>query len=237
MARRSVTLLGIVLLVVVIAGIGGGWWYMATGRYAFAGDISHDFGEVTILDQTATVEHTFELRNRRSEPIMIEGAKPSCGCTALELPTEPVAPGETIQLPVSMSLSAAGHKGASIALILSDGSVQRLFVEAVGLRRERMTVSTRQLQIPADGQATFTVLYALQDPDAQPPEPRCSPPDGLSIEFKGWKLVTPADEMRRAAKWRGLFHVTKTGDEPLRNAPVPVSVGETSPTVIRVSSD
>lgn len=53
-------------------------------------EMSHDFGTVP-EGPDATYEFTFQ--NTGKEPIIIEKAQPSCGCTVPSFPKEPIAPG------------------------------------------------------------------------------------------------------------------------------------------------
>ena len=55
-------------------------------------DATHDFGIVP-EGPDATCEFTF--KNNGHEPIIIEKAQPSCGCTVPQFSKEPVAPGTT----------------------------------------------------------------------------------------------------------------------------------------------
>ncbi len=55
-------------------------------------DATHDFGTVP-EGPDATCEFTF--KNNGKEPIVIEKAQPSCGCTVPQFSKEPVAPGAT----------------------------------------------------------------------------------------------------------------------------------------------
>jgi len=55
-------------------------------------DMSHDFGTVP-EGPDATCEFTF--KNTGNEPITIEKAQPSCGCTVPSFSKEPVLPGAT----------------------------------------------------------------------------------------------------------------------------------------------
>jgi hypothetical protein len=54
-----------------------------------------DFGEIV---QGAVVEHTVQLRNAGTEPLLITRATASCDCTVGKFPTEPIAPGEAGEL-------------------------------------------------------------------------------------------------------------------------------------------
>ena len=51
----------------------------------------HDFGSIK---QNTTNLHIFEFRNSGSNPLIIESAKGSCGCTVPEYPKEPIMPGD-----------------------------------------------------------------------------------------------------------------------------------------------
>lgn len=58
---------------------------------------SHDFGNVP---QDSENRHIFTFTNTGSEPLVIENAKGSCGCTVPQYPKEPIAPGETGEIEV-----------------------------------------------------------------------------------------------------------------------------------------
>lgn len=63
---------------------------------AFA-ESEHDFG---IIDQDTENRKVFVFTNTGTEPLIIENAKGSCGCTVPEYPKEPIAPGETGEINV-----------------------------------------------------------------------------------------------------------------------------------------
>jgi hypothetical protein len=58
---------------------------------------SHDFGTI---DQGTENKKIFEFTNTGSEPLVIENAKGSCGCTVPEWPKEPIPPGGTGEIKV-----------------------------------------------------------------------------------------------------------------------------------------
>jgi len=64
---------------------------MVADNMAFT-DMVHDFGTVQ-EGPDATCEFTF--KNTGNEPIIIQKAQPSCGCTVPSFSKEPVAPGAT----------------------------------------------------------------------------------------------------------------------------------------------
>jgi len=53
---------------------------------------SFDFGEVA---EGEKVKHVYKFTNEGKNPLIIENAKPSCGCTVPTFPKEPIAPGAT----------------------------------------------------------------------------------------------------------------------------------------------
>lgn len=60
-------------------------------------DTTHDFGTIT---QDSENKKVFTFTNTGSEPLIIQNAKGSCGCTVPQYPKEPVAPGETGEIEV-----------------------------------------------------------------------------------------------------------------------------------------
>ena len=58
---------------------------------------SHDFGQIM---QNTENKKIFTFTNTGSEPLIIENAKGSCGCTVPKYPKEPIAPGATGEIEV-----------------------------------------------------------------------------------------------------------------------------------------
>lgn len=59
--------------------------------------MSHDFGQI---NQDTENTHVFEFVNNGENPLIIENAKGSCGCTVPEYPRNPIAPGEKGEIKV-----------------------------------------------------------------------------------------------------------------------------------------
>lgn len=57
----------------------------------------HDFGT---LKEGPQVEHVFEFTNVGKEPLIIQNASASCGCTTPEWPKEPILPGKNGKITV-----------------------------------------------------------------------------------------------------------------------------------------
>lgn len=60
----------------------------------------HDFGKI---NQGDNVECVFKVTNTGSEPLVIEDAKGSCGCTVPEYPKEPIPQGESRDIKVKFN--------------------------------------------------------------------------------------------------------------------------------------
>ncbi|OFZ02058.1 MAG: hypothetical protein A3K10_06020 [Bacteroidetes bacterium RIFCSPLOWO2_12_FULL_31_6] len=63
-------------------------------------DISHSFGEIK---QDSKNTYVFKFTNTGSQPLIIENATGSCGCTVPTYPKEPIAPGKTGEIEVVYS--------------------------------------------------------------------------------------------------------------------------------------
>lgn len=61
---------------------------------------SHSFGEIM---QDSKNTFVFKFTNTGNEPLVIENASGSCGCTVPTYPKEPIAPGETGEIEVVYS--------------------------------------------------------------------------------------------------------------------------------------
>lgn len=60
----------------------------------------HDFGNIK---QHTENNHTFKFTNTGTEPLIIENAQGSCGCTVPDYPKEPIMPGEEGEIKVKYS--------------------------------------------------------------------------------------------------------------------------------------
>lgn len=80
---------------------------------------SIDFGDITQGDK---VEHTFELTNTGSAPLIISNVAATCGCTVPSWPKEPIAPGKTSEIKVSFNSAGKMGKQNSVVRIYSNAS-------------------------------------------------------------------------------------------------------------------
>ncbi|MCB0480727.1 MAG: DUF1573 domain-containing protein [Flavobacteriales bacterium] len=61
---------------------------------------SHDFGKIK---QHSENVHVFKFKNTGTNPLIIQDAQGSCGCTVPEYPRSPIAPGESGEITVKYS--------------------------------------------------------------------------------------------------------------------------------------
>ncbi|MEM9023677.1 MAG: DUF1573 domain-containing protein [Bacteroidota bacterium] len=61
------------------------------------GESTHDFGTI---EQDSENKHVFQFTNNGDNPLIINNARGSCGCTVPNYPKEPIAPGETGEIEV-----------------------------------------------------------------------------------------------------------------------------------------
>lgn len=69
-------------------------------------ETSKDFGKIT---EGEKLEVSFKFKNTGDKPLVIDIIKPSCGCTVIDQPEKPVAPGETGE--IKGAFNSAGKPG------------------------------------------------------------------------------------------------------------------------------
>lgn len=62
-----------------------------------------DFGKIKKGDK---VEHTYDVKNTGTNPLIISAVKPGCGCTAPEFTKEPILPGQSGKITLSFDSSS-----------------------------------------------------------------------------------------------------------------------------------
>ncbi|MFD2571318.1 DUF1573 domain-containing protein [Spirosoma soli] len=79
--------------------------YAQKGVMKFAKE-THDFGKI---EQGKPVTHVFEFKNTGTDPVIINDATASCGCTKPSFSREPVMPGKTGTISATFNAAAAGQ--------------------------------------------------------------------------------------------------------------------------------
>ena len=78
--------------------------YAQKGVMKFAKE-THDFGKI---EQGKPVTHVFEFKNMGSDPIVINDAQASCGCTKPNWTREPILPGKSGTVSATFNAAAVG---------------------------------------------------------------------------------------------------------------------------------
>jgi len=80
---------------------------------------TYDFGSIK---KGIQVTSTFEFTNNGNEPLIISDAKGSCGCTSVEYPQQPIAPGEVGIVKATYNALAVGafYKTVSVSTNISN---------------------------------------------------------------------------------------------------------------------
>ena len=81
---------------------------------------SYDFGEV---QEGPAAEYVFEFTNVGKEPLIIQNANASCGCTTPEWPKEPILPGKTGKIKVSFNTQGRGGQPFDKTVFLTSNAV------------------------------------------------------------------------------------------------------------------
>lgn len=98
------------LLIGCLLLVGLGIVAMATPRISVS-PMEYDFGSI---GQGYMVKHTFMLENTGSDVLEIVRVRASCGCTTTDLPTDRLAPGESVPLEVLVLADHGTSKNVSI---------------------------------------------------------------------------------------------------------------------------
>jgi hypothetical protein len=77
-------------------------------------ETKHDFGKIK---EGAKVSHVFKFTNTGKNPLIIEKAVATCGCTVPSYPHEPIAPGKSGTIEVAFNSSnRTGHQQKNIMI-------------------------------------------------------------------------------------------------------------------------
>ena len=86
---------------------------------------THDFGTIP---EGPVAEYTFEFKNTGKEPLIIQNASASCGCTTPEFKAGTYKAGETVKIKVGFNAAAAGPFNKPITITYNDGQQKVIFI-------------------------------------------------------------------------------------------------------------
>ena len=82
-------------------------------------DSVYDFGTIT---EGENVEYSYRFKNTGSEPLIIQNATASCGCTVPEKPDAPVKPGELGYIKVKFNSEKRPGQAHKAVVVTSNAS-------------------------------------------------------------------------------------------------------------------
>jgi hypothetical protein len=81
-----------------------------------------DYGTI---QQNSDPLRVFVFKNTGDSPLIITGAKGSCGCTVPSYPKKPIAPGETAQIEVRYDTKRVGAFRKSVRITTNEKTMQK----------------------------------------------------------------------------------------------------------------
>jgi len=174
----------------------------------FQGERSIDLGVKEVHGEPAVFTGQFALRNTAGTAIHILGLRPSCGCLQVELPRKVIPAGETLMIPLIMTLERHGKKDVFIDIILPEERIERLTVHAEARETYNIAVAPRELRLSPDEPAVIAVIVEVFDGENPPPLPALDAPGGILVQFSDWsELQARTMGGMNTRRWRGEIEV------------------------------
>lgn len=101
------------LMMIFVAGSMSAVIAQETGAKIEFDKETHDYGEVK---NGGNGQCTFTFKNTGNEPLIIQNAKGSCGCTVPSWPKEPIAPGASAEITVKYDTKRPGAINKSVTI-------------------------------------------------------------------------------------------------------------------------
>lgn len=121
--------------------------YAQKGVMKFAKE-THDFGKI---EQGKPATYVFEFKNTGTDPIIINDAQASCGCTKPTFSREPVMPGKTGSVSATYNAAAMGQftKTVTVTSNAESGQTVLYLKGEVVAQKEAQTAASPETT-PAD---------------------------------------------------------------------------------------
>ena len=113
-----------------------------------------DFGEIM---EGEKVIHNYKFTNTGDEPLIIQNAKGSCGCTVPDWERDPIAPGESSVIKVQFDSKNKGKVGG-------------------GLQSKRVTITAN-----TDPVNSYLTIKGKVDKDPNAPDPKAAAKGGTAV--------------------------------------------------------
>ena len=112
-----------------------------------------DFEQTTVdygtIQQNSDPLRTFSFKNTGNTPLIITGARGSCGCTVPSYPKKPIAPGETAVIEVRYDTKRVGPFRKSVRITTNE-KVAKKTKDDQGVIVEKEEAKTHILYIKGD---------------------------------------------------------------------------------------
>ncbi len=162
-------------------------------RYGpWRGATTRDFGVVRLVGNDPPLTHVFTLINDGEEPVSILDVSASCGCTAVAIENELVAPGHPLRISTSLRLSDSGRRRGRITVLTdhSESPLLRLSVTAVGRSVHGLAAVPSHRAVTGESSVTFGLHAVRDDGDEPPPGPRLvDAPRGCTLDTRPWSSI------------------------------------------------
>jgi len=99
-------------------------------------ETTYDFGTVPSGEK---VKHVFKFTNTGNEPLVIENAKGSCGCTVADWPREPIPPGKGGEITVVFDSKGKSGKVTKRVTITANTNPKSTFLTITGIVEKKPT--------------------------------------------------------------------------------------------------
>ncbi|MBN2584409.1 MAG: DUF1573 domain-containing protein [Planctomycetes bacterium] len=141
----AVTTLGLVITVLAI-GQTAQLWSSTTPEPScglLCERADHDFGDMS-LGKASIRKHIFVLANTGDRPVRIVKQTSTCGCTVASLPTDSVAPGTVVEIPVTVDWgNRPGRQRATVVLQTDDPKAPLVYLTVSGFIRAPALITPR----------------------------------------------------------------------------------------------
>lgn len=119
----------------------------AQSQIAFDEEV-HDFGTI---NQGGNGVYEFKFKNAGKEPLLIQSAQGSCGCTVPLWPKEPIKPGSSNKIKVSYDTNRIGAFTKTVTVTTNDAANPTKVLTIKGNVKEVPKVETFPAKKAAEG--------------------------------------------------------------------------------------
>jgi|AntRauTorckE5430_2_1112549.scaffolds.fasta_scaffold01261_4 hypothetical protein len=127
--------------------------FAATSMFAQSNTPKMEFEQTTVdygsIEQNSDPLRTFSFKNTGTSPLIITGARGSCGCTVPSYPKKPIAPGETAVIEVRYDTKRIGAFRKSVRITTNE-KVMKKTKDDQGAIVEKEEAQTHILYIKGD---------------------------------------------------------------------------------------